>query len=96
MSRQSPRQCPISANAIASQLVKSGKYEGVNREIVRSVMQELSDLWRATTPDVVNVFGNFSPREIAAALHHLKPNKTPGPDSTCQELLIHAGPGLKF
>ena len=30
-SRQSPRQCPVSADAIASQLVKNGKYEGVNR-----------------------------------------------------------------
>ena len=30
-SRQSPRQCPVSANAIASQLVKNGKYEGANR-----------------------------------------------------------------
>ena len=96
MSRQSLRQCPISANAIASQLVKSGKYEGVNREIVRSVMQELSDLSRATTPDVVNVFRDFSPREFAAALHHLKPGKTPGPYSICQQLLVHTGPGLKF
>ena len=39
-SPQSPRQCPDSANAIASQLVKNGKYEGANREIFRSVMQE--------------------------------------------------------
>ena len=29
-SRQSLRQCPVSANAIASQLVKNGKYEGAN------------------------------------------------------------------
>ena len=42
-SRQSSRQCPASANAFASQLVKNGKYEGTNREICRSVMQELSD-----------------------------------------------------
>ena len=96
MSRQSPRQCPISANAIASQLIKSGKYEDTNQEIVRSVMQELSDLWRVTTSDIVNIFGNFSPREFAAALHYLKPGKTPGPDSICQQLLVHAGPGLKF
>ena len=43
-SRQCFRQCPISANAIVSQLVKNKKYEGANREISRSVMQELSDL----------------------------------------------------
>ena len=59
-------------------------------------MQELPDLWRATTPDVVNVFGDFSSREFAAALHHLKPGKTPCSDSICQQLSIHAGPGLKF
>ena len=28
--QQSPCQCPISANAIASQLVKNGKYKGAN------------------------------------------------------------------
>ena len=58
-------------------------------------MQELSDLWRATSPDAVNISGNFSPREFAAALHHLKPGKAPGPSSIYPEILIHAGPGLK-
>ena len=58
-------------------------------------MQELSKLWRATAPDAVNVSGGFSSREFAA-LHHLKSGKAPGPDSICPELLIHAGPGLKF
>ena len=58
-------------------------------------MQELYDLRRATAPDVVNISGDFSPREFAASLHHLKPGKAPGPDSICSELLIHAGPGLK-
>ena len=39
---------------------------------------------------------NVSPREFAAALHHLKPGKAPGPDCVCPELLIHVGPGLKL
>ena len=30
--RHSPRNCPVSANVIAAQLVRNGKYEGVNRE----------------------------------------------------------------
>ena len=59
-------------------------------------MQELSDLWRATAPDAVNISGDFSSRDFAAALHHLKPGKTSGPDSICPEISIHAGPGLKF
>ena len=68
-SRQFPRQCPVSTNAIASQLVKTGKCEGANREISRFLMQELSEFWRATAPDAVNIPGDFSPREFAAALH---------------------------
>ena len=46
----------------------------------------------------MNISGDFSSREreFAAVLHHLKPGKAPGPDSICPELLIHAGPGLKF
>ena len=38
---------------------------------------------------------NFSQREFAAALQHLKPGKTPGPDSICSELTLHAGAALK-
>ena len=38
---------------------------------------------------------NFSQREFAAALQHLKPGKAPGPDSICPELILHAGAALK-
>ena len=58
-------------------------------------MQELSDLWRATVANAVNISGDFSPREFAAALHHLKPGKASDPDSISPELIIHAAPGLK-
>ena len=58
-------------------------------------MQELSNLWRATAPDAVNISGDISPRGFAGALYHLKPGKVPSPDSICQELLIHSGIGLK-
>ena len=51
-------------------------------------MQELSEFWRATTPDAVNISRDFSPREFAAALHHLKPGKVPGPDSICPRAFI--------
>ena len=61
-----------------------------------SLRGELSDFWRATVPDAVNISVDFSPQEFAAAPHHLKPGKASGPDSICPELLIHAGPGLKF
>ena len=82
-SRHSPRHCPVSADAIVSQLVRNGKYEAVDCKSSRLVFQEVSDLWRATTPDVVNIFDNFSQREFAAALQH------------CPELILHAGAALK-
>ena len=94
-SRHSPHHCAISADAIASQLVKNGKYEGVDRKSSRLVFQKLSDLWRATTPDAVNISDNFSQREFAAALQYLKPGKAPGPNSICPELILHAGAALK-
>ena len=94
-SRHSPRHCPISADAIASQLVRNGKYEAFDRKLPRLVFQKMSDLWRATTPDAINISDNFSQREFAAALQHLKPGKAPGPDFICPELILHAGAALK-
>ena len=94
-SRHSPCHCPVSADAIASQLVRNVKYEAVDRKSSRFVSQEVSDLWRATTPDAVNISDTFSQREFAAALQHLKPGKAPGPDSIFPELILHAGAALK-
>ena len=67
----------------------------MNRRSSRLVLQEVSDLWRADPLHPANVSGSFSHREFAAALQHLKPGKAPEPDSICQELIIHAGAGLK-
>ena len=97
-SRHSPRHCPVSADAIASQLVRNGKYEAVDRKSSRLVFQEVSDLWRATTPDPVNISDKFSQREFPAALQHLKPGKASSltiTDSICPELILHAGAALK-
>ena len=94
-SRYSLRHCPVSADAIASQLVRNEKYEAVDCKSSRLVSQEMFDLWRATTLDEVNISDNFSPREFAAALQHLKPGKAPGPDFLCSELILHAGAALK-
>ena len=94
-SRHSFRHCPVSDDAIASQVVRNGKYEAVDRKSSRLVSQEVSDLWRVTTPDAVNIFDNVSQREFTAALQHLKPGKAPGPESICSELILHAGADLK-
>ena len=95
-SRHSPRHCPVSADAIASQLIRNGKYEAVDRKSSRLVSQEVSDLWRATTPDALNISDNFLQKEFTAALQHLKPGKAPEPDSICPELILHAGVTLNW
>ena len=59
------------------------------------VSQEVSDLWKATTPDPVNISDTFSQKKFTDALQYLKPGKASGPDSICQELIIHAVAALK-
>ena len=56
----------------------------------------MSDRWRALIPSSLNLSGDFSAREFAAALQHVKPGKARGPDSICPELIIHAGTALKL
>ena len=87
--------CTISADAIASQLVRNERYEAVDRKSFRLVSQEVSDLWRATTLDPVNISDTFSHREFTAAPQHLKPGKAPGPDFIFPECILHAGAALK-
>ena len=94
-SRHSPCHCSVSVNATASQLVRNGKYGAVDHKSSQLVSQEVSDLWRATTPDAVNISDNFLQRELAAAFQYLKPGKAPGPDFICSELIFHAGAALK-
>ena len=55
----------------------------------------MSDLWRATTPDAVNISDSFLQKEFTAALQHLKPGKAPIPDSICPKLILHAEAALK-
>ena len=93
--RHSPRNCPVSANAIVAQLVRNGKYESVDRKSSRLISQQVSNFWRALIPSSVNLSGDFSSREFAAALQRVMPGKAPGPDFICPELIIHAGTALK-
>ena len=94
-SRRSPRHCAVSANAIASQLIGNGKYEVIDRESSRIFLQEVSDLWRATPTNPVNISESFISQEFAAARKHLKPGKTSGSNSICPDLITHAGSALK-
>ena len=89
-SRRSPRHCAISANAIASQLIRNGRYEGNNRKSSRLIWQEGSYLWRATPTSPVNISESFISQEFAAAFKHLKPGKA----LVLPELITHAGAAL--
>ena len=89
-SQHSPRYCPVSADAIASQMVRNRIYEAIDGKSSRLVSQEVCDLWRATTADAVNTVDTFSQRVFTASLQHLKPSKAPGPDSICLDFILHA------
>ena len=93
--RRSPRHCALSANAIASQLIRNSRYKGIDRESSRLISQEVSDLWRAASTSQVNVSESFTSQESAAARKHLKPRKTSGSNSICSDLKPHAGAALK-
>ena len=94
-SRRSHRHCAVSSSAIASQLIRNGKYEGIDRESSRLISQEESDFWRATPTSLANISESFTSPEFAASVKHLKPGKASGPDSIFQELITHAGAALK-
>ena len=94
-SRHSPHHCLVSANTIASQLVRNRRYEGVDCASCRLIYQEASDLWRTTTLSLVNISGNFISREFTAVTQHLKPGKASSHDSICRELILHAAAALK-
>ena len=89
------KEPPCHCFAIASHLLRNGRYEAVVHKSSRLVFQEVSDLYRATTPKLVNISESFSQREFTAALQHLKPGKVPGPDFIFLELIIHARAALK-
>ena len=67
-SRHSSRHSSVSADAIASQLVRNGRYEDVNCTSSRLTSQKVSDFWGDTTSCPVNISGNFTSREFSVAL----------------------------
>jgi len=66
--------CPVSANSIASQLVRNGAHKtGGRKESTRFVNKQLSDLWKIPTLEGHSISEPFRPEEFAAALRRLKP-----------------------
>jgi len=94
-SRRSSRLCPVTANSIASQLVKNGAHRTGGREPTRLVNKQMSDLWKIPTPEGHSISEPFRPEELVADLRRLKPGKSPGLDSIFPEFILHAGSALK-
>jgi len=94
-SGRSSRLYSVSANSIASQLVKNRVYKTGGRESTRFVNKQLSDLWKIPTPEDHSISEPFRPEEFAAALRRLKPGKSPGLESIFPEFILHAGSALK-
>jgi len=94
-SGRSFHQCPVSANSIASQLVKNGAHRTSYRESTRLVNKELSDLWKIPTPEGHSITEPFRPEEFVPSLRRLKPGKSPGLDSIFPEFILHARSALK-
>jgi len=74
---------------------KNGAHRNGGREPTRLVNKELSDLWKIPTPEGYSISEPFRSEELAAALKHLKPRKSPGLDSIFLEFILHAGSALK-
>ena len=86
-----PTRCPVSANAIAKQLLENGKFKDASKEHALHVKQETSALWRA--PGVDGFLSTpFTIQELMLAVRQLKSGKAQGPDNIPPEFLIHCGP----
>jgi len=60
---------PVSANPIASQLVKNGAHKTADRKSTRLVNKELSDLWKISTPGIgLHLPGVHTPRRVGSQI----------------------------
>ena len=64
-------------------------------ESPRLINKELSDQWKVSTPEGNSIYGFFMPVELAAALKHLDPGKSPSFGTIFTEFIFHAGSALK-
>ena len=82
--------CPITANSIATTLVRNGRFPNADKTFARQTTSNVHKLRRA--PSVVsNLPGEFSPEEMKTALKHLKSGKSPGLDNIHPEFLLNQG-----
>ena len=59
--------CRVSANSVASQLVKNGAHKTMDRKSNRLINKQLSDLWKIPWPEGHSKSETFRPEELASA-----------------------------
>ncbi|KAI4833215.1 hypothetical protein KUCAC02_016129, partial [Chaenocephalus aceratus] len=83
-----PPRCPVTADAIASQLLKNGRFPDADKDLARLTSCEVSSILGADSVDS-NLSGDFTADEISEAISKLKPGKSPGRDNIHPEFVIH-------
>ena len=81
-------RCPVTANAIASNLLNNGRFPDADRDFARWTSREVTSLSRAATADA-NLSSDFTVEELEAAIKNLKSGKAPGRDNIHPEFVIH-------
>ena len=83
-------QCPVSANSIATQLVKNGTHRTGDRVSSRLVNKDLTDLRKIRTSEGHCISEPFRPEEISSAIRRLKPGKSPELHSIFPEIALRS------
>lgn len=85
-----PTPCPITADAIAAQLISNGRFPNADKPFTRKTTGEVNNLRRVPSVDS-SLSGDFTNDEMVSAIKHLKPNKAPGIDNIHSEFILHQG-----
>ena len=80
-------RCPVTPNAIASQLLNNGRFPDANRDFARWTSREVTSLSRAATADA-NLSSDFTVEKLEAAIKKLKSGKAPGRDNIQGSVLL--------
>lgn len=83
--KRTPTKCPVTANAIAAQLLKSSQFQGADKNFTRLILHDLSSLSRASS--AADMSRDFTTAKLRAAIGHLRQGKSPG--NIHWEFLIH-------
>ena len=87
------REYPVSANAVAAQLLNNGRFPG-DRTQNREVRTRTHELRNCASVDN-SLDAPFSLEEMNSALNFCYPRKAPGPDKMHNEFLTHMSPKCK-